>query len=40
MTGLNTEPKVLGREQDSRETERECVGKRQSIAENERWRGK
>jgi hypothetical protein len=28
MTGFNTEPKVVGREQDSRETERECVCER------------
>jgi hypothetical protein len=26
MTGLNMEPKVVGREQDSRETEREGEG--------------
>ncbi len=25
MTGLNTEPKVVGREQDSREKAAECV---------------
>ncbi len=28
MTGLNTEPKVVGREQDSRETKREREGVR------------
>jgi hypothetical protein len=36
MTGLNKEPKVVGREQDSGETERERgrETERQSIAEN------
>jgi hypothetical protein len=34
MTGLNTEQKVVGREQDNRERgERE----RQSVAADERW---
>ncbi len=39
MTGLNTESKVVGREQDSGETEKERGGKRQSAAENERCHG-
>jgi hypothetical protein len=34
MTGLNTEPNIVGREQDSRETEKER-GEKQSVAENE-----
>jgi hypothetical protein len=36
MTVLNTEPKVVGKEQDSEETERECV---RDVAENERRHG-
>ncbi len=43
MTGLNMEPKVVGREQDNRERERgrerERERERQSIAENEIWHG-
>ncbi len=31
MTGLNSEPKVVGREQDSREAERESVRERTLI---------
>jgi len=43
MIGLSTEPKVVGRELESGETDREresvCVCVRQSIAENEKWHG-
>ncbi len=37
MTGLNTEQKIMLREQDSGETEREKGGERQSVAADERW---
>jgi hypothetical protein len=39
MTGLNMEPKVVGREQDNREREREGEREKESIAENEIWHG-
>jgi hypothetical protein len=39
MTGLNMEPKVVGREQDNGERERERERERQNIAENEIWHG-
>jgi hypothetical protein len=38
MTGLNTQRKVVGREQDSGETEREKERERHSIAVKGLWR--
>jgi len=39
MKGLYTQRKIVGREQDSRETERERQRDRQTVAEKGLWRG-